>query len=91
MMPHPKSNLSSNLRQLAEIHAYIQINGTISLISSPEYCLNVLRSDPNPLHRANAPWRIPAFHSVGFKRVKTVMNCSIDSGSVLPKATANGL
>lgn len=65
--------------------------GTVSLVSSSEYCLNVLRSDPNPLHRANAPRRIPTFHSVGFKGVKTVMNCSIDSGSVLPKATANGL
>lgn len=60
-----------------------------SLVSL-NFGLNVLCSNPAHLH-SKAPGHISATLPVGFKGAKTLMNCSIDAGSLGPEATANGL
>ena len=60
-----------------------------SLVSL-DFSLTVLCSNQTHLHR-NAPGHISATFPVGFKGAQALMNCSIDSGSLVPKAMANGL
>lgn len=51
-----------------------------------KFSLKVLCSRPAHMH-SNAPGHISTTLPVGFKGTKTLMNFSIDSGPVVPKAT----